>query len=221
MGIFGRLATITKANANKVLDAMEGDGEAVMEQTIIDAKVDLAKQKRAVAEVCADADRYKNEYHGLLDDADKYHTYAKRALASGNEEDAAKNLAIERDKRAKAEEVKAKWDRAEKQADIARNNYNKIVNQIKEAEDTMREVKRNNRTAKSVEAASKGVVSSSAMAKFDRLAEKSQARYETAMALDELDLEPASDEADMEAKYGSASDDVNAELAELRKEMGL
>lgn len=41
MGLFDRLATITKANANKVLDAMEGDGEAVMEQTIVDAKVDL------------------------------------------------------------------------------------------------------------------------------------------------------------------------------------
>ena len=221
MGIFKRLQTITKANANKILDAMEGDGEAVMEQTIVDAKVDLAKQKRAAAEVVADYNRYKKEYDDIVAQAQKYHTYAGRALKAGNEEDAAKNLTLEKEKRAKAEEVKVKMDRAKQQADMAKANYNKIVEQISEAEDTMREVKRNNRVAGSAEMASTGVVSTDALARFDRLAEKSQARYDVAMALEDMDMNAVSEEDEMEAKYGSASDDVSSEMEELRREMGM
>lgn len=221
MGVFSRLATITKANANKLMDALEGDGEAVMEQTIVDAKVDLAKQKRATAEVVADYNRYKKEYDDLIVQAEKYHTYAGRALKAGNEADAAKNLGFEKDKRAEAEAVKEKMDKAQQQAEMAKNNYNKIVKQISEAEDTMREVKRNNRVAKSAETVNKGVVSSDALAKFDRLADKAQARYDTAMALDEMDMQLPSEEAEMEAKYGSASDDVSDEMAKLKAEMNM
>lgn len=42
MGVFDRLSTIVKAQTNKALDALEGDGNAVMEQELVEARKQYA-----------------------------------------------------------------------------------------------------------------------------------------------------------------------------------
>lgn len=215
-----KLSLIVRSGANQFLQMFEGDGEAIMEQTIIDSKLELAKSKKAAGEVVADRNRYQAAYDKLTKDMSEAHQLALNVLKAGNETNAQRALAEEKRLKAEADNLLPALERAKKDAEMVIAANNKTAADIRSAEDQLRSVKRQNRVKGAMSTASKGAISKSSLAMFDRLASKSQAEYEAAMG----EMEIANSEAEastsvldeLRAEYGgSDTSDLDALRAEL------
>lgn len=218
MGVFDRLSTIVKAHTNKALDALEGDGIAVMEQELVEARKQYATQKVAVAEVKATAKHYQEMYDEHISNADRLHRLAAEQLKAGNEAGAKELLEAEKEERAEAEELKDDVTLFNDRASKAEAQLKKYASQIQDAEKVYNETKVNVKVAKATEAVSEGAFDDSALNKFNRHAEKARARYETAQAVQEMEGESSTAD-DLFEKYGASESD--ADLEDLKKELGL
>lgn len=218
MGAFDRLTTILKAQGNKLMEFFEGDGIAVMEQNIIDAKKEYAQAKVSAAEIRAEVKRYENKRDESTAKADQYHAGAINALKSGNEEDAKKLLEQEEKYRSEAENYGKTASDLGKKSDVMQKKVDAMKEGIEDAEAIYREAKVNVKVADAAQKVNSAKFDDSALQRFNQLAEKSRHKYETMMAMD--DMEDASDSGDdLLDKYATGTTD--AKLAALKKELGM
>lgn len=219
-GIFERMGTIVKGNVNKGLDALEGDGQVVMEQSLRDAKVQFAKQKQATAEIIADENRRKKEVENLQKEVAEAHGWAVAAVKAGDDAKAQKALEIEAEKKSRLETAQAALTQAHQRSEQMKRELDKIQQQINQADTIMRQTVSNNKVAKAAQVSQKGVISDSKLNRFNELAAKSEAKLESAFAYNDLDASlSSSDEDELRAEFGSSS--TSDALAALKAEMGV
>ena len=89
---------------------------------------------------------------------------------------------------------------------------------IEDAEAIYREAKVNIKVANAAQKVNSAKFDDSALQRFNQLAEKSRHKYETTMALDEME-DAAESTDDLLGKY--ASEPVDDKLAALKKELGM
>ena len=222
-GIFERIATITKANVNELLDRFE-DPEKLVDQTIADAKVELAKTKKESLSVLANEKLVKGQMDEASLKADEWHGIAAKALKAGNEEDARKALQMETKYRSEAETGKATYLAAKASADKIREKLQEMEKEIVDMEQKAAQIKAKAVTAKAIQAtekiSSKGI-NRGAFEAFDRMEEKANKRLAEAEALEDLN-HAGEEEEDLMKKYsGSGNAETDDALAKLKAELGM
>ena len=224
MGILQRFTQIMSANINALLDKCE-DPAKMIDQYLREMNENLAEVKTTTASIMAEEKRCQRDADALKADLAKWEDVAKKALAAGNEADAKKALENKLG-------IQERLATAEKTLSAAKENtqkmqqmYNKLVADISELNNRRALIKSQVSMAKATEKANEIndlADSTEAMDAFSRMEEKSQRMLDEAMAKAELSEEPKDDSEDLLDKYsGASSADVDAELAKLKKEMGL
>ena len=82
-----RFADIMKSNINAALDKAE-DPSKMIDQTLRDAREDLAKVRKETAGVMAVAKDAERDYNDCVKNINEYTEAAKNALKAGNKDDA-------------------------------------------------------------------------------------------------------------------------------------
>lgn len=218
MGMFDRLKTITKAKANKALDALEGDGIEVMEQELVEAKKEYAKVKSSAAEVLVEVKRYERKRDEALDKAKQYHLAAANAYRIGKEDDALRCLEQEESLKNEAETYDSHAKNLKQKSEVLTEKMNEMRDSIEEAEAIYREAKVNVKVADAAEKVGDAKFDESALDRFNQRAEKTRQRYETVMAMDELESGDT-DAEDLLGKYSAK--DTDAKLKALKEELGM
>ena len=224
MGVLQRFSQIMSANINALLDKCE-DPAKMIDQYLREMNENLAEVKSTTASLMAEEKRCQRDVDAITADKSKWEDVAKKALAAGNEEDAKKALANKLEIEGRLAVAEKTLATAKANTDKMQQMYNKLVSDISELKNRRALIKSQVSMAKATEKANEIndlADSSEAMNAFGRMEDKAQRMLDEAMAKAELDAEPADESEDLLDKYaGNSSADVDAELAKLKKEMGL
>ena len=222
MGLFDRIAFITRSKANALLDDLEDPVQAI-NQTIEDATKEYAQVKAAAAQVIAGETRAKNTLTEYEDKLAAYNKAAENAVLAGD--DASATIAL--DKATEYETLVNTWKvkvaNATKDADAMRNKLNDMARDINEMKAKAGEIKADLANAEASKAVSKvqKVSGESAFGRFDKLAEKAERERAEAEAMASLD-QPISDAGDdvLNRYANGGGGATSAKLAELKARLG-
>ena len=221
MGLWDRIAFITRSKANALMDSLEDPQEAI-NQTIADASVEYAKVKAAAAKVIAGETSAKNTLAEYEKKHTQYEKAAENAVLAGD--DASAEIALE--KAAEYEALIADWEERVKtavsDADAMRRKLNDMAQDINEMKARANEIKAdfvNAEAAKSVSKVQK-VSSENAFSRFGKLAERAANERAEAEALSSLEKPLPDSGEDVLRKYGTASSSASERLAELKARLG-
>lgn len=222
MGLFDRIAFITRSKANALLDDLEDPVQAI-NQTIEDATKEYAQVKAAAAQVIAVETRAKNTLRGYEDKLAAYNKAAENAVLAGD--DASATIAL--DKATEYETLVNAWKvkvaNATKDADAMRNKLNDMARDINEMKAKAGEIKADLANAEASKAVSKvqKISGESAFSRFDKLAEKAERERAEAEAMASLD-QPIPDAGDdvLNRYANGGGGATSAKLAELKARLG-
>lgn len=213
MGLFDRIAFITRSKANALLDDLEDPVQAI-NQTIEDATKEYAQVKAAAAQVIAGETRAKNTLREYEDKLAAYNKAAENAVLAGD--DASATIAL--DKATEYETLVNTWKvkvaNATKDADAMRNKLNDMARDINEIKADLA----NAEASKAVSKVQK-ISGESAFSRFDKLAEKAEReRAEAEASLDQPIPDAGDDVLNRYANGGGGA--TSAKLAELKARLG-
>lgn len=225
MGMMSRFADIMKSNINAALDKAE-DPSKMIDQTLRDAREDLAKVRKETAGVMAVAKDAERDYNDCVKNINEYTEAAKNALKAGNEDDARVLLGQKNLYEKNLEDLKQARDVAMANADKMREMHDKLTRDIQALEAKRSSIRAKVATAKAQEhindVMSGGDKAKASIEKFERMEDKADKMLDAAMA--EADLnEGKTPSNDLLSKYSGSHSDVAVEdeLESLKKELGL
>lgn len=197
-----------------MLGQFEND-PSVVDQTIVDAKKELAQLKATAAPIYAAEKKAKEELAEYQQKAKSYMSVAEKAVMADNDADAqeALNKSAEHEKKAKRQEgVVASQVTS---ANALRKKIDKMIDDISEMEDAAALIKADIANAKAAKA-SATLTSESSKGTFERIGARAAAKRAEAEALADMDTEPEKD--DLLDKYGASEGAVS--LADLKARLG-
>lgn len=226
MAILARFKDIISANINALLDKAE-DPAKMVDQYLRKMTADLAEVKKETAGVMAEESRTKR----LLDENEKevakYADLAKKALVSGNEDDARVFLSKKQELEDVGVNLQTSYAVAHENAVKMRQMHDKLVKDINTLNSRRQAIKAKVSVAKTQQRVNK--LGSSAekmegsMGAFDRMEAKAEKMLDSANAMAELNAQPVDEAQALEDKYKAA--DTNAsvedELAAMKKKLGI
>jgi phage shock protein A len=225
MAILSRFSDIIKANINDLLDKME-DPSKMIDQYMRDLLEDLAEVKRDTAGVMAEESRTKRLMDENQAEADKYAGYAKKALVSGNEDDARVLIKKKQDLETVGAGLKTAYATAHENAVKMRQMHDKLVSDIEALKSRSASIKAKVAVAKTQEkineASSAVGKSAGVQSAFERMEDKADRMLDQATAMAELNTEPIDEARALEEKYAKlGGTSVDDELAKMKGELGL
>jgi phage shock protein A len=223
MGLFQRISDIISANLNEMTEGFE-DPELMLKQAIREMEQSIADATQETAKVLANEKLLARELSTNRKQADEWHHKAEQAVDAGDDALARKALARKQEHQ---KLVTALDDQLEAAQDASRT----LKHQLEGMQAKLAEAKRNLSTLsarkraadfkKKVHTAATdlelGLTSDDAFAKFDRLREKVERAEAEADALAELRGGSAAIDKEVEELKTSADDEIDDELAALKK----
>ncbi|TVY07666.1 PspA/IM30 family protein [Paenibacillus cremeus] len=219
MGIFKRLRDLTMASINDMLDKAE-DPVKMLNQFLRDMEEDIAEAETAVAKQIAIEKKFKQQYEEVAEIVAKREEQALKALEAGNEDLARRALQDKKEQTANRDEFK-------KQYDIAKENADRLRNQLSEMKDEFSKMKNKKdllvaraeaaKAQKQINQAMSGFGTDNAAKGFDRMSEKVLQLEAEAEASNELRSKGKS--LDDEFNALGKNDGVDDELAALRAKL--
>lgn len=225
-GIIKRFTDIMSANINALLDKAE-DPAKMIDQYLRDMESDLGKVKAETAAVMAEEARAKRELDECTEESAKMQEYAKRAVLSGNDNDAKQFLAAKQKLEDKRTALSNAYEAAAQNASKMRSMHDKLVKDIQELNSRRDAIKAKLAVAKTQEKINKlgGSMSGAAdsMSAFERMEAKADKMLDEANAMAQLNQSAEeSDISDLMSKYDQEpASEVDDALAKLKAEMGL
>ncbi len=230
MGIFSRLFSLGKAEANTVLDKLE-DPIKMTEQGIRDLKENLNTSLQGLAEIKALAIRTKNDHHKFKNEAV---SYEKKAMLLLQKAQAGQITPAEADRLAgemlrQKEQAESEGNRMGKELISHEDNVNKmqqnintLKNKISTYENELRTLKARHKVSEATKKINKqlaNVDSSSTISMLERMKEKVEQDEALAQSYGEIALETKTvdDEVNKLLETGTQSDSLLA----LKAKMGL
>ncbi len=227
MGIISRFKDIMAANFNALLDKAE-DPEKMIDQYLRNLQDDFAKVKAETASVMAEEKAAKRKLDENEAEINKMGEYAKKAVASGNDDEARQFLA----KKASLTELHTTL---EKQYLLAADNstkmrqmHDKLENDIQSLNSRKEMIKAKLKVAETQQKLNKmgsGLESAgSSIAAFERMEARVDRMLDEADAMSELNEQHETNSIEnLTKKYDASSrmSEVDDELAALKAEMGM
>jgi phage shock protein A len=224
-GILKRFTDIMSANINALLDKAE-DPAKMIDQYLRNLESDLGNVKAETAAIMAEEKRAKRELDECINEVDKMHKYAEKALIAGNEADAKTFLTKKAQFVEKQSELQKVYDAAAANAAKMKSMHDKLVGDINELNSRKDAIKAKVAVAKTQEKLNKigsGIQgANNSMSAFDRMEEKADRMLDEAVAMAELNSSKEDDIEDLMDQYdGQSETAVDDELAALKAKMGL
>ena len=226
MGIIERFKDIMSANINALLDKAE-DPEKMIDQYLRNLESDLGKVKAETASVIAEESRAKRALDECNENIAKMQTYAEKAIAAGNDDDARKFLAQKKVYTEQQVSLQTTYTMAAENAAKMRNMHDKLVEDISELNAKKDAIKAKMAAAKTqqrinkIGASAVGVAND--MSAFERMEAKADKMLDEANAMAELNR-TASEASidDLASKYDNPQNDssIDDELAALKAQLG-
>ena len=228
MGIISRFKDIMSANINALLDKAENP-EKMIDQYLRNLQSDLGKVKAETASVMAEETRARREYDAAVAQVDKLQTYAERAVAAGNDNDAKTFLMNKKTAEEKAQSLKTALEAASANAAKMRQMHDKLTADIVNLNSRKDAIKAKMAVAKAQEKINKVGSSLTGVADrlsaFDRMEEKANQMIDKANAMAELNASQSASTIDeLAARYetpaaAAAESDLEDELAALKAKL--
>ena len=230
MGIFKRLFTVGKAEANAAIDKLE-DPIKMTEQGIRDLKSDLDKSLQALAEVKAMAIRSKKD---LSNSKSAAQTYEQKAIllvkkAERGEIDVAEADRLATEALARKEEAVQEATRAQEEVDRFETNINQLDAQVKKLKSTisryeneLRTLKARARVSSATEKINKqlsGIDSSGTVSMLEKMKEKVAQQEAMAEAYGDISMGNKSLDDEIDSALGETHAKASVSLEELKAKL--
>lgn len=223
MGIFSRITTLFKAEANAAIDKME-DPEKVLNQSIRDMQEQLNKSKAQVAESIAFEKRLKMQYEKALAEAKTWEERAMKAVNAGRDDLAVEALNRQKEAEGQAAQFHSQWDEQKKACDAIKAKLKMMNDKIEESKRKKALLVAQARRAeasKTIHNTLAGMDDGAAFATFERMAEKVQTLEAEAQASEELaGSDFSGDSLENQINNLQTSTASNDALAALKAKMG-
>ncbi len=224
MNIITRFKDIMMSNINALLDQCE-DPEKMIDEYMRQVTEQLAEVKEDTAKLMAEENRAKK----LLDDnneqVNKYLEFAKKAIQTGNDEDAKVFLEKKKSFEDLGQGLLETYEVAKANASKMREMHDKLTRDLQSLELRRKNIKAKVAVAKTQEKINKvtGSMKSSeaSMKAFDKMEEKADRMLDEANAMAQLDNSSYDEAKSLEEKYSSNESVIDDELAKLKAEMGM
>lgn len=227
MGVLTRFKDIMASNINALLDKCE-DPEKMIDQYMRNLESDLGKVKAETASVMAEETRAKRELDDCTEQIAKMQSYAEKALAAGNENDARSFLEKKQQLAATQTALLQAYNLAAENASKMRQMHDKLVKDMQSLESRRTAIKATVKAAKAQERINKVgssvVGAGNSMEAFSKMEAKANKMLDEANAMAELNSsQEDTDINNLAAKYEAAPDNtaVEDELAALKAKMGI
>ncbi len=223
MGIFGRISTLFKAEANAAIDKME-DPEKILNQSIRDMQEQLNNAKSQIAESIAYEKRLKMQYDKALEKVKEWESKAMMAVNAGRDDLATEALGRQAEAQKEADSFRNQWQAQKAGCDKLKEQLKNMNNKIEEAKRKkgllVAQAKRAE-ASKTIHQTLAGMNDSAAFSAFDRMAEKVETMEAQAQASEELACEYSGGD-DLEKELSNLKPAVsnNDALAALKAKMG-
>ena len=227
MGIITRFKDIMAANFNALLEKVE-DPEKMIDQYLRNLEDDLGEVKKETASVMADEKSAKRKLDECTAEIAKMGEYARKAVVSGNDEEAKAFLRKKADLTEQQAVLQGQYDLACSNSQKMRQMHDKLetdIASLKTRRETLKAKVKLAETQQKLNQLGSGIESAgNNMAAFERMEEKVKKMLDEADAMAQLNEAGASDDIEsLTQKYDadSKASEVDDELAALKAEMGL
>lgn len=223
MSVIARFSDIMKSNINALLDKCE-DPAKMIDQTLRNLNEDLSEVKKETASIMANEKMAKRKLDECQDEINKMDGYARKALQTGNEDDAREFLSRKTALSSSLTSLQSTYDVSHANAQKMIQMHDKLVKDINELELRKDSIKAKIATAKAQQRMNKmtsNVDTSSSISAFERMEAKADKMLDSANAVSELNAGSGDKVKDLAEKYDSGETAVEDELAKLKAEMGL
>jgi len=223
MGFFDRLATLIRSNLNDLISKSE-DPEKMLSQILLDMNAQLVEAKKQVAVAIADEKRLGRQFQGEKALADEWQKKAMLAVRSGDDGLAKEALQRKKEHDKLAEAFEDQWKKqaaAVQQVKLALSALNQKIGEARRKKDVL--IARNNRAKamREIQKTMGALQESSAFDAFQRMEAKIDQAESEAEAASELHEETSGDVLRNKFARLEQTAGADAELAALKREMGL
>lgn len=221
MSILKRFTDIMSANINSLLDKCE-DPAKMVDQILRNLNDDLGKVKAETASIMAEETRAKHELAECNQEINKLVEYAKRAVKSGNDDDARFFLSKKADLTKNQETLEQKVQIASTNALKMRQMHDKLIKEINDLNARRDDIKAKVATANMQKRLNDlgGSLhhSTASLGAFARMEEKANRMLDEANAMAELNTPKDNLQSLMDKYDAQPSSSIEDELAALKNE---
>lgn len=217
---FKRVRTVVSSELNAALDKAE-DPVKLLDQYMREMAADIRDAETAVAKQIANEKLLKKRYDDAKDLVDKREKQALQALEAGNEDLARRALEDKQKHNQQAETLLEVYNRAKADADLLREKLAEMKEEYNEMDlkkDTLKARAESAKVKTKINRSMSNIGSDSSQQGFNRMEEK-VLRYEAEAETSE-DLRSSNRSLDDELESLKTKDNVDDELAELKKKLG-
>jgi len=220
MGIFSRISDIFKANVNEALDAAE-DPEKMLKQMVLEMEESVNKATLAVANAIANEKGLARKIEKEKAMSEDWQQKAIQALQAGREDLAKAALEKKSIADKNRTDLASIYEQAKETSVKMREQLTQLKNKLDEARQRQSTLIARSQAAKAQKkiAQTFSGVGSDAFSKFDKFEGKIEKLEAEAEAFE--DLSGGNTDLDQEIKALGTDAKVDAELLELKKQMGL
>ena len=223
MGFFGRLATVIKSNLNDLISKSE-DPKKMLNQIILDMNQQLVEAKKAVAKAIAGEKKLHKQLQKEEAAAEEWQRKAMMAVRAGDDELAKEALLRKKEHDALSAEYRDQWQKQKAATDKLKLALKALNSKIEQAKRKKAVLEARNERAEAMEKIQEtvsGMNEASAFDAFDRMEQKIIQREAEVEAREELSEEYTGDVLAHQFSKLEATAGADADLLELKKQMGL
>lgn len=217
---FNRVSTVINSELNAMLDKAE-DPVKMLDQFMREMEADIREAETAVAKQIANEKMLKRKYDDAKALADKRQSQAEQAIESGNDDLAKRALKDKKDQTETADRLFASWERAKQDADSLRDKLDEMKKEYQEMKlkkDSLKARAESAKTRTKMNRTMSNIGNDESARGFERMEEKVM-QYEAEAETSE-DMSQASKTLDDEFEELNGKDEVDDELAALKRKMG-
>lgn len=218
--LFKRMSTVVNSELNSMLDKAE-DPVKMLDQFMRDMGEDIREVEAAVAKQIANEKMLKRKADDAQAMVDKRQKQAEQALDAGNDDLARRALADKGEHEGQAKTLKESWERAKKDSDGLRDKLDEMKKEYQEMklkQDSLKARAESAKTRTKMNRTMSSIGNDDSKHGFERMEEKVM-RFEAEAETSE-DLSQESRTLDDEFEDLDSKNDVDDELAALKKKMG-
>ncbi len=202
MNILSRFAEIMSANINAFLEQIEGrNADKLLQKYILDAENDLGQIKSQTAAVMAEEKKAQRRLEECEAEIEKYGRYAVSAVRQGDDNDARKFLAYQKELEQKKMGLEETFRQARENAVHMRQMTEKLYGNLEAASAKLNDIRAKVAMAKSQEKINQMQESIGEENRLEMLSEAAQRRLDKAQAAAELNQGPEDEMSELIKKY--------------------
>jgi phage shock protein A len=223
MGIFNKLSTLIRSNLNDLIARAENP-EKMLNQIILDMRDQLTRAKQEVAVAIADERKPKAQAEEEARQAQDWEKRAMLAVRENRDDLARQALQRQQEYAERAHQLYDTWQRQAEETERLKDALRQLNAKIEEArrkKNLLIAKQKRAEAQKRIHETMTGLSDRSAFEAFDRMTQRIEQTERLALASAEVTEHLGSDHLEKEFKRLEVTDNADARLLELKRQMGI